>query len=268
MSNSDFDIKWLKFVGRLRVVGVLLIFIIIPYLAFIMIPIYFIMTMVAMGDVINLNRELKDAYLDTFRSKYILASIIKLVGSITVHVGAAMLAVGQYFSYSFYFGFPGWFFPPSIIVFIVGFIIMIIGSAIEIGAWDNLKLFVYHKKEMFPVSIHSDTLTKVDNLRSGAVLWALGFLVVTIIIGWINQLIGYFGLSSVAERRTKVEPIAYQTQVYQAPPPPSPPTPPTPPTVPAQEPQPVTDIVFCPMCGAKVSKGALFCGECGVKLVI
>ncbi len=273
MSISELEIKWLNFVRRLRVVGVLLIFVIIPFLGFVMIPIYFILAMVAVGDVSKLNRELNDQFLQDFRSKYIAASICKLIGSIVVHAGALITAfrIFIYGTYStVYFPFYPYYIPPTIIVFVVGFIFMIIGSAVEIGAWNNLKLFVYHRKEIFPISINTDTINKIENLRSGAVAWALGFLGVTIIIGWINQIIGYIGLSNVAERLTMGEPIKPQTQVYQAPPPPTPPTPPSaplPPSTSAQEPQSVTDIAFCPMCGAKVSKGATFCGECGVKLV-
>ncbi|GAG35195.1 unnamed protein product, partial [marine sediment metagenome] len=35
MSISELEIKWLNFVRRLRVVGVLLIFVIIPFLGFV-----------------------------------------------------------------------------------------------------------------------------------------------------------------------------------------------------------------------------------------
>jgi hypothetical protein len=272
MSISELEIKWLNFVRRLRVVGMLLIFVMIPFIAFLIIPIHFILTMVAVGDVSKLNRELKDPYLQTFRSKYIAASIIKLIGSIVVHAGAAIVAFGYFFHPIFdpyYIGMFPYSIPPTVIVFIIGVIIMIIGSAVEIGAWNNLKLFVYHHKEIFPVIIHTDTIYKIENLRSGAVSWVLGFLLIPIIIGWISQIIGYIGLSNVAERLTKAEPIKPQTQDYQAPSPPTPPTPPTPyiPLSPStQEPQTASEIVFCPMCGAKVSKGATFCGECGVKL--
>jgi hypothetical protein len=269
MSSSELEIRWLNFVRRLRVVGALLIFIIIPYLAFVMIPIYFIFTMLAVGDISRLNRDLKDPYLESFRAKYLAANILKLFGSFTVHVGAALVAFGYFFDI-YYIGYFPWLqFPPIAIVFVIGFIVMIIGSAVEIGAWENLKLFIYHHKEMLPENIQRVSITKAENLRTGAVLWTLGFLVVTIIIGWISQLIGYFGLSNVAESQMKIEPIVPKTHTYQAPPPPSPPTPPTPPSPPSQltqEPQVVKDIVFCPMCGAKVSKGAIFCGECGVKL--
>ena len=78
-----------------------------------------------------------------------------------------MFFYGTY--YTVYFPFFPYYLPPSVIVFIIGVIIMIIGSITEIGAWNNLKLFVYHHKEIFPVIIHTDTIYKIENLRSGAV---------------------------------------------------------------------------------------------------
>ncbi len=258
MTISNLEMKWLSFTKSLRSIGVLLIFVMIPYLAFIIIPIQFILTMVALSNINYINHELKDPYLNSFRSRYLTASIFKLIGSMTVHVGALLLAIrliiGPIFS-PFYLGsFYGWIFSPAAIIFIIGFVIMIIASIIEVGAWDNLKLFIHHNKEMFPERIKYETTTKVENLRSGALSWALGFLIVTIIIGWILQLIGYFGLSNAAERGMKIEPIAPATQDFQ------------PITPPIQKQQPVRVIEFCPMCGARVSEGASYCGECGVKL--
>lgn len=256
MSMSDFELKWIKFTKSLRSVGVLLIFVMIPYLAFVIIPIHFILTMVSLRNLKNINYELNDPYLKSFHSKFLTASIFKLIGSILVHIGAAMIAIlySVYIPDFIYYSFFG-FLSPLITIFVVGFVIIIIGSSVEVGAWNNLRLFIYHYREKFPERIYYDTTTNVERLRSGALLWALGFLVITIIIGWIIQLIGYLGLSSVAERGMKLEPIAHVTQHYQ---PISPPT---------QEQQPVRVIEFCPMCGASISKGASYCVECGVKIV-
>ena len=252
MSISDFDLKWIKFTKSLRTVGILLIFVIIPYLALVIIPIHFIFAMVSLRDLKNINRELNDGYLNSFYSKYLTASIFKLIGSILVHIGAAMTAIfsPQFFPYSFY-----GLFSTTVLIFIIGFVIMIIGSGVEVGAWDNLKLFIHYNESSFPERINFDTTAKVENLRGGALSWALGFLVITIIIGWILQLVGYFGLNSVAERLIKSEPFAPVTQYHQ------------PTSIPTQEQQPVGEIEFCPMCGASVAEGARYCGECGVKLV-
>ncbi|TES98304.1 MAG: zinc ribbon domain-containing protein [Promethearchaeota archaeon] len=261
MSISDLEMKWINFTKNLRIVGVLLIFVMIPYLAFVLIPIQFILTMVALRDISSINRELNDPYLKSFRSRYITAGIIKLIGSIIVHVGAAMIATilflpSFFYPYDYYYSY-GFFFniiTAPITVFIIGFVFMIIGSGVEVGAWDNLKLFVFYNKELFPEGLHYDT-TSIEQLRTGALLWALGFLFITIIIGWILQLIGYFNMSKVAKGVTKIGPDTYVTQDFR------------PISPPAQEPQPVDAFKFCPMCGASVAEGASYCVECGVKIV-
>ena len=258
MSISDFELKWIKFTKSLRSVGILLIFVMIPFLAFVIIPIHFILTMVSLRDLNNINRELNDPYLNSFRSKYLTASIFKLIGSILVHIGAAISAIVQIINpmiFPYSYGPFSVLVSPSIPIFITGFVIMIIGSGVEIGAWDNLKLFIYYNENLFPERTNFDTTTKLDNLRSGALSWALGFLVITIIIGWILQLVGYFGLSNIAERGTKSGPISTVTQHFQT----NSPT--------TQEPQPVSVIEFCPMCGASVTEGASYCANCGVKIV-
>jgi len=259
MSISDFELKWIKFTKSLRSVGVLLIFVMIPFLAFVIIPIQFILTMVAIRDIKIINHELNDPYLKNFRSKYLAASILKFIGSIIVHVGGVMITVIIIISpiiYPFYLGYPSvGRFIPAIVLFIIGFVIMIIGSSVEVGAWDNLQLFLYHNKGMFPKSISYRTTNSVENLRKGASLWAIGFLIIPIIIGWIYQLVGYFGLINAIKEGRKIEPIAPKTQDYQ---PISPHT---------QEPQPIDVIEFCPMCGSSVVEGAIYCGECGVKIV-
>jgi hypothetical protein len=267
MSNSNLEKNWIDFAKSLRGVGALLIFIMIPYLAFVIIPIHFILTMIAINNINIMNRELNNTFLNNFRSKYLTASILKFIGAIVVHVGGAMLAVAlsighMFYPYSF-FPFSVGLLPPAIITLVVGFVIMIIGSSVEVGAWDNLKFFVQDNTDLFPGRLIGDIRNSIDNLRSGALLWALGFLIIPIIIGWIVQLIGYFTLSNVAKWGMKGEPITPAAQAYQ---PVSPPHDYQPVSPPPPEPQPEEVIKFCPMCGAKVPEGAKFCGECGVHL--
>ncbi|MFW9970001.1 MAG: hypothetical protein ACFFDF_07350 [Candidatus Odinarchaeota archaeon] len=269
MSSTKLELKWISFVKSLRSVGALLMFIFIPYLAFVIIPILFILAMIAIRNIKEMNHELNNSFLTNFHSKYLTASIVKFIGSIIVHVGSAMLAIflafGPMMNPFYPLPYPSRILPPTIILLIIGFIIMIIGSAVEVGAWDNLKLFIQDNKNMFPEKIQKDTITSVENLRTGAFLWALGFLIIPIVIGWIFQLIGYFTLSNAAKWGLEIEPITPIAQDIESIP--SYPQKEQPISMVTQEDQPSEVIKFCPMCGASVQEGAKYCGECGVNLV-
>ncbi len=268
MSKSNIEANWLRFVRSLRSVGALLIFIIIPYIAFVIIPIQFILTIVAISDIREMNRKLNNSFLNNFQSRYLTASIFKFIGSILVHVGGAMLAmllaIGPIFDPLDILPFRIWLAPATTIFFVFGFLSMIIGSMIEVGAWDNLKTFIQDNTDLFPERMRSEIRISIDNIRSGALMWALGFLIVPIIIGWIFQLIGYFSLSNVARYGMTVEPI---TPISEKTPLISPVAEESHPvSTPVQESPPEDVIKFCPMCGAKVQEAAKFCGECGVKI--
>jgi uncharacterized membrane protein len=228
----------------------------------VILPILFILTLIAIRDIKIINQELNDSFLYNFYSKYQTATIVKFIGSIVVHLGAAMIAAVITFGFPHLLPYNG--LPPAIVLLIIGFIIMIIGSAVEVGAWENLKLFIQDHKDMFPARNFNDTISSIENLRTGAFLWALGFLIIPIAIGWIFQLIGYFTLSSSAKWGMKLEPIIPMSQNYE---PIS--------TIPQKIKQDSISppeieleniIKFCSTCGAKISEGAIYCGECGANL--
>jgi uncharacterized membrane protein len=262
MASSSLEVKWVDFVKKLRGVGALLFFVFVPYLAFFIIPIQFILTLIAIRDIKNINQELNNSLLYNFYSKYQTATIVKFIGSIVVHLGAALMAAVITFGFPHLLPYNG--LPPAIVLLIIGFIIMIIGSAVEVGAWDNLKFFIQDHKEMFPARSLYDTISSIENLRTGAFLWALGFLIIPIVIGWIFQLIGYFTLSNVAKWGMKLEPIIPKSQNFE----PISTMPQIVQSTPISPPETELKniIKFCPMCGAKISEGAIYCGECGVNL--
>ena len=91
MTSSEFELHWIKFAKSLRNVGVMLIFAITPFLAYVMIPIQFIFAMIAVNALKNLNRDINNPYLKSFESKYIAASVFKLIGGLVVHAGATLM---------------------------------------------------------------------------------------------------------------------------------------------------------------------------------
>jgi len=268
MSSSNLEIKWMKFGKNLRNIGGLLILIVIPYIAFIALVVQLILIIILINDMNDINRELKNPHLEEFRSKYLACSIIKFIGAISLNIACVMIAAAFIFDFSppFFpttpFG-PFVMFIPIIILLIIGFVLMIVGSAVEMGAWDNLKMYIVQNREMFP-KMGVDAIDGVEKLRSGALLWVLGFLIVPIAIGWIFQLIGYFTLGKIAEWEPV---ISKQPDLVPEPQPayisaPAPVAAPAPVFV-----QEVADLIkFCPLCGAKLNMSGKYCGECGTQV--
>ena len=266
MSSSNLEMKWIKFGKNLRSIGGLLILIIIPYIAFVALIVQLILIIVLLNNINDINRELKNPFLDEFRSRYLAASIIKFIGAIILHLACVMLvgilSIGFLIPPRTPFG-PFIRFIPIIILFIVGFILMIIGSSIEIGAWDNLKMYIVENKESFQ-KMGNKAIEGVENIRSGAMLWVLGFLIIPIVIGWIYQISGYFTLGDQIPV-ISIEPIrAVEPQhVYVSAPTHSPKYVSTLAPVSTRV-QDTEDLInFCPLCGANVPDKGKYCGECG-----
>ncbi|GAH12829.1 unnamed protein product, partial [marine sediment metagenome] len=145
----------------------------------------------------------------------------------------------------------------------IGFALMFAGSAVEMGAWENLKMFIVENREKFP-KMGNEAIDGVEKLKSGALLWVLGFLIVPIVIGWIFQLIGYFTLGKIAEG----EPVISKQPVLVSEPQPTYTLALAPVATPTQVlVQEVADLIkFCPLCGAKLNMSGKYCGECGTQV--
>lgn len=263
MSTIDLEMNWVSFGKKMSNLGGVLLLIFVPYLAFVMLTIQFILTLVSISDMSNLNNQLKNPFLNNFRSKYLAASIIKFIGSIILHITCVLLVAILIFNIHI---FPSYLFGPSLrfvpisILFIIGIIVMVIGSSIEMGAWTEFKSFLQSAKDTFPSKDFDDAIDGVENLHTGAFLWVLGFLFVPIIIGWIFQLVGYFKLANFAKLGLKTTITPVSTEKLQPVPTPESQT------IPITPIETEETIKFCPMCGAKVGENGRYCGECGVQI--
>jgi hypothetical protein len=146
---------------------------------------------------------------------------------------------------------------------VIGFILLISASVIEMKAWENLKIFFQQNKELVPDALRHEIIEGCDDLRTGALLYALGFLVITIVIGFIFQAIGYFKLAKLNtilyHEQPKSQLDQYQVQYQQQPAQYSQPSPPKE----EIKVKPIEGGNFCPNCGAKLSRKGKFCPLCG-----
>jgi len=273
MLNKNSEINWYNFGKNIRILAVFSILIVIPYFAFIANLIFFIFACIAVSKIKRINNQLRDSYLSSFSSKYLAAAIIKFIGLIILNIGGVIIANRYIFGYSYsYPYFPYIPFPFSLLVtpvvlttIIPGCILMTIGCSIEKGGWENLKGFFYNSKDRFSPNIYISGSEGASTLSSAALLWALGFLIVPIAIGYIIYIVGYFKLSALAEGGP-----TFTTQPVSPPIPKVPPKIPVPPPTPespySSTAKPKISMNYCPHCGTELEEGGRYCGTCGSPL--
>ena len=249
MSNIDVRSEFCEFGKKMKIVGIMTILVIVPYIGTYLSFIGFIFGLMALGDIRNANNKLNQSSLENYRSKYITAIVIRIIST-------AISAVGSFFTSNLFMVFVIYFdlgaLLSAIIITIITFVLNIIAAAIEMDAWRSLTDFFNQNRAFFPQHIAMEAADGSDKLRSAALMNILSFLIITILIGWILQIIGFFKLAKLEEITrysdstpitiAPVEEVAYQ------------------PTTPTSE------LSFCPNCGAKVSGEGKYCVECGSEL--
>jgi uncharacterized membrane protein len=243
MSDDELKRMWSEFGKNMHTVGLMMA---LSFVVGITGLVALIFVFIAIGNIKRINFYLKDARLEEFRTKYIQAFVLRIVG-VLVMVGGL---IGMIFS-----GFLGddWMFLFAPIV--IGLIIVIAGGAIEMRAWDTLKSFFEDQVDYFPPILHRDLVDGCNNLKTAALMYLIGFLVITLLVGIIFQIIGYFKLAKLKDLIAPYYHTTVTTQV-QAQTPPSP----------SQSNVSLNNPKYCPNCGAQIKGSGKFCAECGSPL--
>jgi len=143
-------------------------------------------------------------------------------------------------------------------------VITIVGALFEFWAWRKLEIFWLQNIRIFPENIGYIAAKAIRNLKNAAFMTVISFLVITIFIGIILYLLGYFTLADALKKlegnqvRYSSEPIienpAYQyrdiTHDNQI-------------NNPVQNAGFKPQLNFCPKCGTKLLPDAKFCPACG-----
>ncbi len=271
MSDEELESLWRDFGKNMNLVAIMTVLTIVTGITGIIAAIFLFM---ALGNIKMINYRLNSQYLDEFRSKYITAFVLKFVCIPFLIVGIVLLVfpfgalpMGMGYIPSYY-----WFnLLIGIVPVVISFILFIISYSIEMKAWDNLKYFLEENRSMFPEHIARETIDGAEKLRTGALLYALGFLIITAIIGFILQVIGFFKLAKLENRYSM--PTVAKPPMPNAPKAPQPPvTPVAPVSQPTKSPYAVEEKVvgtrpkFCPNCGSELKGEGKYCPDCGSKI--
>ena len=271
LSDNEFYRLWNKFGRDMNIVAILtLLSIVTGVTGFVAI----IFVLVSLGNIKLINAKVKSLYLYDFHKKMVSSTIIKLISIGLLAIGI----VGIVFSSYFWFETGPVYWETLVINIIlscspavIGLILFTVGYSIEMKAWGNLKLYIAENRSLFPEHVASEVLDGVDKLRTAALMYALGFLGVTLIVGFILQIIGFFKLAKFSNVNSMGYSVAPKVPVTpQAPEAPFPS--PVAPEAPFPSPVTITTDVnrvvgvrpkFCPNCGAEILEGGGFCPDCG-----
>jgi uncharacterized membrane protein len=178
MSNMDVRKDFYEFGKNMQIVAICTVLSIVTV----------IFIFIALGNIKNANLKLNNEYLEEFRSKYVRAFILRICGTIVLIVGVINMVFFVFIPSDFA---SFWMtLSISLILFLTGLTFAITSVVAEMKAWKNLKRFFEENRSMFPDNLYFELIEGCDKLKTAALLNALFFLIITIIIGFIYQIIG------------------------------------------------------------------------------
>lgn len=251
----------------------------------------FIYLLLAIGKIKKANYDLNNPHLRNFRSKFISSLFIRIIGTILWVLLTAFVVflfilpnfgimAGEFDpSYPPHFGIPLWSMITAIVVLlVVEIIIILISGILGMTAWDELKRFLEDNREFFPPWTIDDAIEGAENLKTASFLYAIGFLIIPLIIGLIFQIMGYFKVAKLRNinhsyMQTRKESYEYEPREYRTPQHVKTPHKPQEPrqdryrTI-KDQPETVqtSGMNYCYSCGNRLRGNERFCSECGAQL--
>ena len=244
------NMEFYEFGKKMKIVAILLILSIIPWVGSFLWIVGLIFILQALQDIQNANFKLKNGSLESFRSKYYTAVILSIIGSASSIVTLFFPINYLGFVYGGYVGN----FTLNITFSVVAWLLNWIAAFLEYSAWGQMGFFLDQNRNLFPPYLATEASDGAKNLKNGALMNILFFLIVTVLIGFIFRIIGFFKLAKF-EQITSHPGVSTQPAMVS-----------TPDIAPAPTTPTQSGKTFCPNCGAAIKGAGKFCGECGSSL--
>ena len=208
--DPEINKEFMDFGNTIFIVAILSILSIIPEIGQILAIVSLILLIKALGSIKNINYKLRNPHLEEFRTKMMYGIIIGIVGFILVFVFMVifivMMSSVYYDYYAFYAMLAG-----LVILVIIAFIVILVAYYYQMKGWESFNTFLTQNSQMFPEMVARDAIDGSNNLKTAALCMMLSFLIITILIAFILQIIGYFKLAKLKDIES------YQYQQQQAP---------------------------------------------------
>lgn len=252
MWNKSILVEFRDFGKNMQLVAIFLLVSMVPGIGFIGFILALAFTFTALKNIKSINLSLKSDLLEEFHSKMIssitrifIAIFCAIAGGIFLAIGL-LIPMGNSFNVIII----------GSVLIALGLIMVISAFVAEMNAWKNLKIFFEENQSMTSEFLMKDILKGIDNLATGALLNALFIFGITILIGFIFQIVGYFQIARMADI---VIQIPKESEI----------------TIMNKSPNNATSSIvilkqaeatnFCPMCGSRVSREGNYCADCGYK---
>lgn len=258
MTNDKVNREFRQFGDKMYYILILFIIGLIPGISAITGIITLYLSIKILSDIKSANKELKKKELDNFRTNFISSYILLLIIGILIIITVvfAVIAMWPLISVMMQTQIPPtpeqmFAILPSLIIpgilLLICLVLVLIVGILRYLAWGEMTEFFIENSGLFPEEIAHDARKGAENMKTASLCMILGFLVITLIIGLIYEIMGYIKLAKLRNLPYSSPQATSQTSSTPAP-------------------RSSSAGHFCPFCGAKTEEAATFCASCGQQL--